>query len=103
MEIDDRAGGTMEPFSYDMLPTLLCVKFDHASFNTWKGTENLNAKYDISSKFRTVTQRSKESKDLIDKEKKFYKDVCEKRKWLKSHMLRKLSAEEKEQLKKAIK
>eukprot|EP00957_Ditylum_brightwellii_P052053 3948508-Ditylum_brightwellii.AAC.1 len=81
-----------------MLPSLLCAKVDHTSFNTWKALpekdredwltvqvsflrvaeKNLTANHDTSSKFRNTNQRSKGSKGLIDKEKKLYNDACKK-------------------------
>eukprot|EP00957_Ditylum_brightwellii_P139242 10612364-Ditylum_brightwellii.AAC.1 len=36
MEVDDGAGRTFKPFSDAIFPSLLHVKVDHASFNTWK-------------------------------------------------------------------
>eukprot|EP00957_Ditylum_brightwellii_P082787 6294281-Ditylum_brightwellii.AAC.1 len=36
MEVDDETGRTSKPFSNAMLPSLLCAKVDHASFDTWK-------------------------------------------------------------------
>eukprot|EP00957_Ditylum_brightwellii_P164967 12560394-Ditylum_brightwellii.AAC.1 len=35
-EVDDGTGRTSKPFSNAMLPSLLRVKIDHTSFNTWK-------------------------------------------------------------------
>eukprot|EP00957_Ditylum_brightwellii_P160010 12180305-Ditylum_brightwellii.AAC.1 len=35
MEVDGGTSRTSKPFSNAMLPSLLCAKVDHASFNTW--------------------------------------------------------------------
>eukprot|EP00957_Ditylum_brightwellii_P111292 8486972-Ditylum_brightwellii.AAC.1 len=52
----------------------------------------------MSSKFRTTTQRSEESKVLVEEGKQLYKEACEKGGQLKCYILEKLSAKEKEEL-----
>eukprot|EP00957_Ditylum_brightwellii_P110024 8392360-Ditylum_brightwellii.AAC.2 len=99
VEVNDGADGTYKPFSDDILPSLLCAKVDHTSFNTWKALlennrdewqtiqlsllraaeKNLTANHDTSSKFRTANQRSESKKALTDKEKKIFNDAYEKR------------------------
>eukprot|EP00957_Ditylum_brightwellii_P175742 13382201-Ditylum_brightwellii.AAC.1 len=60
--------------------------------------KNLTANHDTSSKFRTANSRSEGSKGLTEKEKKLYKDACEKGKRLPANIWRKLTKEEKSEL-----
>eukprot|EP00957_Ditylum_brightwellii_P162379 12365010-Ditylum_brightwellii.AAC.1 len=118
IEVDDGTGRASKPFSNAMLPNLLCAKVDQASFNTWNALpekyredwptiqvsflraakKNLTTHHDASSKFRTANQRSEGSKGLTEKEKKLYKDACEKGKRMHNNIWKKLTKEEKNEL-----
>eukprot|EP00957_Ditylum_brightwellii_P009498 716393-Ditylum_brightwellii.AAC.1 len=115
MEVDDGTGRTSKPFSDAMLPSLLLAKVEHASFNTWKALsendredwtsiqvsllraawKNLTANHDTSTKFRTANQRSEGRKALTDKEKKIFKEACEKGEGVHGSIWNKLTGKEK--------
>eukprot|EP00957_Ditylum_brightwellii_P064843 4919350-Ditylum_brightwellii.AAC.1 len=104
-----------------MLPSLLRAKVDHASFNTWKSLsekdredwptiqvsflrateKNFTANHDTSSKFRSANQRSDGRKNLTDKEKKLFKEACEKGEGVPGSIWHKLTGKEKSELSKA--
>eukprot|EP00957_Ditylum_brightwellii_P098780 7524611-Ditylum_brightwellii.AAC.1 len=104
-----------------MLPSLLHAKVDHASFNTWKALsendrkdwptmlviflraaeKNLITNHDTSSKFRTANQRLEGRKSLNDKEKKIFKEACEKGEGAPGSIWHKLTGKEKSELTKA--
>eukprot|EP00957_Ditylum_brightwellii_P200855 15310298-Ditylum_brightwellii.AAC.1 len=65
--------------------------------------KNLTVNHDTSSKFRTANQRSEGSKGLTEKEKKLYKDACEKGERLHNNIWNKLTRKEKSELIKAKK
>eukprot|EP00957_Ditylum_brightwellii_P041522 3144735-Ditylum_brightwellii.AAC.1 len=121
MEVDDGTGTSTKPFSNAMLPSLLSAKVDHASFNTWKALSEKDrddwptiqvsflraaekistANHDTFSKFRSANQRSEGRKNLTGKEKKLFKEACEKEEGLPGSIWHKLTEKEKSELSKA--
>eukprot|EP00957_Ditylum_brightwellii_P049651 3765092-Ditylum_brightwellii.AAC.2 len=99
MEVDNGTGtgNTTKLFRNSMLPSLFRAKIEYPSFVTWKTlSENakedwstvqatffreaskiVDANHDSSSKFRTATQRSEETKGLTEKERKIYQKALQ--------------------------
>eukprot|EP00957_Ditylum_brightwellii_P091355 6955857-Ditylum_brightwellii.AAC.1 len=121
MGADDGTGRITKAFSDAMLLSLRRAKVDHALFNTWKALsekdredwptiqvsflraaeKNLTANHDASSKSRIVNQRSEGRKALNDKEKKTFKEACEKGEGVPGSIWHKLTRKEKSELTKA--